>query len=241
MFDFSDQVILVTGATGSLGRATVRAFLQAGGRVVAVGRSTADVEEKRDSGVFGDAHTDRVVAASANLLDEASVAEMVTGVMADLGRVDALVNVAGGFKMGSPLHETDADTWEFMLNLNARSVFFMAKAVVPHMLAQEHGKIVNIAARAALAGKAKMGPYVVSKAAVVRLTETLSAETKASGINVNAILPGTIDTPPNRADMPNANFHNWVKPEAIADAILFLCSDAARAVHGAALPVYGLS
>ncbi len=241
MFDFSDQVIMVTGATGSLGRATVRAFLQAGGRVVAVGRSLADVEEKRDSGVFGPDHADRIVAAAANLLDESSVTEMVAGVVADLGRVDALVNVAGGFKMGSPLHETDTDTGEFMLNLNARSVFFMAKAVVPHMLAQEHGKIVNIAARAALAGKAKMGPYVISKAAVVRLTETLSAETKASGINVNAILPGTIDTPPNRADMPNANFDNWVKPDAIADAILFLCSDAARAVHGAALPVYGLS
>jgi NAD(P)-dependent dehydrogenase (short-subunit alcohol dehydrogenase family) len=112
---------------------------------------------------------------------------------------------------------------------------------VPHMLAQGYGKIVNVGARAALGGGKNMGAYSVSKTAVVRLTETLSDELKGSGINVNCVLPGTIDTPANREAMPRADFSRWVPPDALADVIVFLASDAARAVHGAAVPVYGLS
>ena len=143
--------------------------------------------------------------------------------------------------MGPPVHETQEHTWDFMLDLNARSVLLTCRAVLPHMRSRGAGKIVNVAARAALEGKAKMGAYCVSKAAVITLTQSLAAENRHQGINVNCILPGTIDTPQNRADMPNADFDTWVPPAALADVILFLASDAARAVHGAAVPVYGLS
>lgn len=117
----------------------------------------------------------------------------------------------------------------------------MARAVIPHMLTQGSGRIVSVSARAAREGKAKMGPYCASKAAVITLTETLAAEHKHTGINSNCILPGTIDTPQNRADMPDADYSKWVPPEALADVVVFLASDAARCVTGAAIPVYGQS
>ena len=124
-----------------------------------------------------------------------------------------------------------------MLKLNAGTVFLVCRAVIPHMLAQGGGKIVSVAARAAIAGKAHMAPYVVSKSAVIRLTESMSAELKNHNINVNCILPGTIDTPRNRAEMPDSDYSKWVAPEAIADVIQFLAADASRAIHGAAIPV----
>ena len=127
------------------------------------------------------------------------------------------------------------------MNLNARSMFYASKAVVPHMLEQGGGSIISVSARAATEGKGKMGPYCASKAAVITLTESLAAEQKYNGINVNCILPGTIDTPQNRGDMPDADYSKWVPPEALADVIVFLASDAARCVTGAAIPVYGQS
>jgi NAD(P)-dependent dehydrogenase (short-subunit alcohol dehydrogenase family) len=152
-----------------------------------------------------------------------------------------LVHTVGGFRAGSPLHETPLETFEFMIKLNASTVFITNQAVMPQMLKQGSGKIINVAAAAGLAGRPKMAAYSASKAAVIRLTESTSAEVKAEGINVNCILPGTIDTPQNREAMPNANFAKWVQPESLADVIAFLASDAARDVHGAAVPVYGLT
>ncbi|MCA9923248.1 MAG: SDR family NAD(P)-dependent oxidoreductase, partial [Anaerolineales bacterium] len=140
-----------------------------------------------------------------------------------------------------PLHETPPETFDFMMKLNAATVFNTNQAVIPHMIRQGSGKIVNVAAGAGLAGRPKMAAYSASKAAVIRLTESASAEVKAHGINVNCILPGTIDTPQNRAAMPNANFDKWVQPESLADVIAFLASEAARDVHGTAVPVYGLT
>jgi NAD(P)-dependent dehydrogenase (short-subunit alcohol dehydrogenase family) len=126
-----------------------------------------------------------------------------------------------------------------MLNLNARSVFFTSRAVVPHMLAQQSGKIVNIASRAALEGKAKMGAYSVAKTAVVRLTESMAAELRGEGINVNCIIPDTIDTPENRQAMPKADFSKWVSPADLANVIVYLASAASSNLHGALVPVYG--
>jgi NAD(P)-dependent dehydrogenase (short-subunit alcohol dehydrogenase family) len=128
-----------------------------------------------------------------------------------------------------------------MMDLNARSVFHTCRAVVPHMVRQGSGRIVNVSARAALEGKARMGPYCASKAAVLTLTESLAAEHKLDGVNVNCILPGTIDTPQNRAAMPDADHSRWVAPAALADVIVFLASEASRTVTGAAIPVYGQS
>lgn len=236
MNDLTDKVALITGAAGNLGRATAQAFWAAGARLALADRNTEALAE-----AFAAWRGERCLLAEVDLFQETAVAHLITHVMQQFGRIDVLVNVAGGFTMGPPVHETKTDTWELMLNLNARSVFFMSRAVIPHMLAQGSGKIVSVAARAGLEGKAKMAPYVVSKSAVIRLTESMAAELKDAGINVNCILPGTIDTPQNRAEMPKADFSKWVAPEALADVILFLASDAARAVTGAAVPVYGRS
>ena len=227
---FEGKTCLITGAAGNLGRAVAGAFASAGASLVLV-----DVDDKALRSAHGrDDGRKRLV--RTDLLDAASVAKEVSA----LGRIDILCNIAGGFRMGHPVHETPEDVWELMLDLNAKSVMNTARAVVPKMLAAGYGKIVNIAAVAGLRGAAKMGAYSASKSAVIRLTESMSAELRDKGINVNCILPSIIDTPQNRADMPGADPRRWVAPEALADVILFLASDAARAIHGAAIPVTGL-
>jgi NAD(P)-dependent dehydrogenase (short-subunit alcohol dehydrogenase family) len=170
-----------------------------------------------------------------------SVDEAVAAVAERLGALDVVANIAGGFTMGPPLHETPDEDLDFMLDLNVRSLFHVCRAAVPAMLKGGGGRIVNVSARAAREGKARMGPYCASKAAVITLTETLAAEHRLDGINVNCILPGTIDTPQNRASMPDADHSRWVPPGALADVVVFLASHAARAISGAAIPVYGQS
>lgn len=236
MFDFSDCVVLVTGAAGNLGRAVARAFQAAGARLLLVDRAPDCLP-----GLFPElaGSPEHFLATSVDLTDTAAVQAMVEQAVAHLGRIDVLVNVAGGYRAGEPVHETPAAAWEFMLDLNVRTMMTASSAVVPVMLREGSGKIVNVAARAALQGGAKQGAYSAAKSAVLRMTEAMSAELKRSGINVNCVLPGTIDTPENRQAMPTADTSRWVAPEALADVILFLASDAARAVHGAALPVYG--
>jgi NAD(P)-dependent dehydrogenase (short-subunit alcohol dehydrogenase family) len=237
MFDFSDRVVIVTGAAGNLGSAVTRAFQAAGARLVPVDRAPDRLPhlfpELADT-------ADHFLATSVDLTDADAVEAMVDEAVKRFGQIDVLVNAAGGYRGGTVVHETPLQTWDFLLNLNARSVFIASSAVIPAMLERGSGKIVSVAARAALKGGRTMGPYSASKSAVVRLTESMSAELKKSGIGVNCVLPGTIDTPQNRASMPKADTSRWVAPEALADVILFLASDAARAVHGAAVPVYGL-
>ena len=237
MFDFDNQIVLVTGAAGNLGFAVAQAFRTAGAGLVLVDRARERLAE-----LYADwLSADDIWLATADLTNEQSVADMAATVLAEAGRVDVLVNVAGGFSMGTAVYETELSTWDFMLNLNAKSVLLTSKAFVPQMIARGDGKIISVAARAGLEGKAKMGVYTVSKAAVIRLTESLADELKEHSINVNCILPGTIDTPQNRAAMPNANVAKWVAPAELANVILFLASPAASAVQGAAVPVYGHS
>ncbi len=236
MFDFSNRVVMVTGAAGNLGGAVARAFQVAGAKLVLVDRAADRLPSLFPDLVDSPNH---LLATSVDLTNADAVETVVDETVKRFGRVDVLVNTAGGYRGGMAVHETPFETWDFMLNLNARTVFIASRAVIPHMLQQESGRIVNVAARAALQGGAKMAAYSVSKSAVVRLTESMAAELKRDGINVNCVLPGTIDTPQNRQAMPNADYSRWVKPEAIADVILFLASDAARAVQGAAIPVYG--
>ncbi|CAK0775379.1 SDR family oxidoreductase [Gammaproteobacteria bacterium] len=234
MFGFADKVVMITGAGGNLGRATGEAFRSCGAYLSLIGRNRGQLEWSWKT-------TEGILLLGADITNETEVAATVEEAIAHYGRIDVLANLAGAFVMGPPIHETSVDTWDAMLGINARSTFLMSRAVIPHMLKQGSGKIINVSARAALQGKANMGPYCVSKAAVLTLTETLSAETRGRGINVNCILPGTIDTPENRSAMPNADFSKWVLPAALADVVLFLASDAARAIHGVALPVYGES
>ena len=237
MFDFADQVVMITGAAGNLGHATALAFRRGGARLALANRSYNRLEETfANLSTAGD-----VLFLAGDLTDPGAVEGLARETIEAFGRIDVLVNVAGGFKMGTPVHETPLETWDAMLDLNARTVIYTGRAVIPYMLQQHSGKIINVAARAALAGKANMGAYIAAKSVVVRLTETMAAELASQGINVNCVLPGTIDTPQNRRAMPQANFSNWVAPEALADVICFLASPAARAIHGASVPVYGLS
>lgn len=231
-FDFAGKAVLITGAAGNLGAALAEAFHAAGAALILAERNLDRLQEIAGS-------WSNTLLLPVDLLDEASVQQMAAQAVAHHGRIDVLANIAGGFTMGPPLHETELKTWEFMLNLNARSVFLVCRAIIPHMLAQESGKIINVAARAGLSGGARMAPYSVSKSAVIRLTESMAAELKGHNLNVNCVLPGTIDTPQNRAEMPNADWSRWVTPEAIARVILFLAADDAAAIQGAAVPVYG--
>ncbi len=238
MTDFAGRVALITGAGGNLGLAVAQAMGHAGARLVLVERHP----ETLAAAFPEDASSpERYVVVPADLSDEDSVNAMVAKALEHFGRIDIVANVVGGYRAGTPVHETPLDTWEFMLMLNARTAFLLSKAVIPHMLAQGSGKIVHVAARAGLAGTAKHAAYTASKSAVIRLVESMAAELRHNGINVNCVLPGTIDTPQNRAAMPNADYSTWVAPEALADVIVFLASDAARAIHGAAIPVYGRS
>ncbi len=237
-YDFSNRVAVITGAAGNLGVAVANAFKNARASLALIDRSP-----DRLPALFPDLinSPDHFFTTPTDVTDPDSVVAAVEEIKRRFGHIDILLNTAGGYRAGTPLHKTPLTDWEFMLNLNARSVFVMCRAVIPQMLSQNRGKIINIASRAALAGDAGHGPYSASKAAVVRLTESMSAELKEYGVNVNCIMPGLIDTPQNRSAMPKADFSRWVPPEAIADVIMFLASDGARAIHGAAIPVYGRS
>ena len=228
---FGGKTCLITGAAGNLGRAVAAAFAAEGASLILMDHA----QEHLRSAYGAEGAGKRF--ALADLRDAQSVARALpTGT-----RIDILCNIAGGFRMGQPVHETSDDTWDLMLDLNARSVLNCARAVVPGMLAAGGGKIINVGAMAASSGKANMAAYIASKSAVMRLTESMAAELRDKGINVNGILPSTIDTPQNRKDMPKADPKRWVAPEALADVVLFLASDAARAIHGALIPVAGLA
>ncbi len=180
-----------------------------------------------------------MLATGVDMTDPGAVANLVDQVLERFGRIDVLVNTVGTFKGGKPVHEEELDTWDFLIKLNLRTTLIACRAVIPTMLEHRNGRIINVASRNALSGDAKIAAYSASKAAVMRLTESLAAEIKDSNITVNSVLPGTIDTPQNRSAMPKADFSRWVAPEAIADVIAFLASDGARAITGAAIPVYG--
>jgi NAD(P)-dependent dehydrogenase (short-subunit alcohol dehydrogenase family) len=236
--NFSGQTAIVTGAAGNLGAAVARAFRSAGAKLALI-----DLSSERFPNVLPDLaqSPDCFFAPPTDGSDPGAAALAVGEIKRRFGRIDILVNTVGGYRAGTPLHETPLGDWEFMLNLNARSVFVMCQAVIPQMLSQNQGRIVNVSSRAALCGDAGHAAYSASKAAVVRLTESMGAELKDRGVNVNCVMPAIIDTPQNRAAMPNADFGKWVAPEAVADVILFLASEGARAIHGAAIPVYGRS
>jgi NAD(P)-dependent dehydrogenase (short-subunit alcohol dehydrogenase family) len=233
--DFEDQIVLVTGAAGNLGRAVATAFAERGATLVLL-------DQRRDllERAFG-AETDRRRFAPTDLLDQSQVTATVTAAAERFGRIDVLCNLAGGFRMGEPVHETSDASWSFLFDINTRTLLHTVRAVVPHMLLRGGGRIVNVGAFAAQRGVAQMGAYCAAKSTVIRLTEAMAAELRERGINVNCVLPTVIDTPENRAAMPDADPARWVAPGDLANAVLFLASPAARAIHGAALPVTGLS
>ncbi|MCJ7568960.1 MAG: SDR family NAD(P)-dependent oxidoreductase [Anaerolineales bacterium] len=236
MVDFSDKVVVITGAAGNLGSAVVHAFEAQGASLVLLDRKEGRLKEMFPAISKLDKH---LLVDLVDLSSKESIDEAISKAVAHCGQVDVLVNTVGGYQAGTPVHETPIETMEFLMDLNARTTFLSCQAAVPHMLKAGSGKIINIGARPGMKGSAKTGAYAMSKSAVLRLTESLSAELKRKGINVNAVLPGTIDTPTNRKAMPDVDYSQWVTPEAISEVILFLASDSASAVHGALIPVFG--
>lgn len=230
-----DKVAIITGGTGALGKAVVSAFLQEGAKVACT--YIVDEELKGLSSII-EHHKSNVLFIKANVTKEEEVKKTIQETLEGFERIEILVNIVGGFAYAKII-DTDEKTWDSMMNMNLKSAFFCSKAVLTHMIKQNYGRIVNISSRPALKGSAGVGAYSASKAGVLNLTETIADEVKDYDINVNAILPSTIDTPANRRDMPNADFSKWVKPEEIARVIVFLASDDSKPISGAAIPVYG--
>jgi len=233
--EFANRTVVITGAAGNLGRAVAAAFAARGANLVLIDRSDELLRR-----VYPGEEARRLLAA-VDLLDAAQTQAAIARAAERFGRIDVLANLAGGFRMGEAVHETTDATWNFLLDINVRTLLNTVRAVVPQMLAAGGGKIVNVGAASALKGAALMGAYVAAKSAVIRLTETMALELREKNVNVNCVLPTIIDTPENRAAMPDADPARWVASEDLASVIVFLASDAARAIHGAVVPVAGLS
>ena len=224
------KLVVVTGAFGTLGAAMVRAAQGAGARVAAIDRAATPgaAATLGEATLFG----------GVDLADSVAAKNTFDAVAQALGGIDALVNIAGAFRWET-LADGDLDTWDLLYRVNVRTTAAASKAALAHLRKRGGGRIVNVGAAGALKAAAGMGAYAASKAGVARLTEALAEELKDDRITVNAVLPSIIDTPPNRTDMPNADFERWVKPEQLADVIVFLLSDHASAITGALLPVVG--
>lgn len=233
---FEGQIVLITGAAGNLGSCAANQFMREGAHVV-----LTDHRKGRLGDMFPGLEEDpkHFLLDHVDLTDLASLQKGLETALQRFNHIDVLINTVGGFLMGSPVHQTTSREWEKMINLNTLPILNTARAVVPIMLEAGKGSIVHVGARTSLEGKAKMGAYSASKAALLSLTESMAAELKNQGIRVNCILPGTIDTPENREAMPGANTNRWVKPQSLVEVMMFLASDAARDIHGAAIPVFG--
>jgi len=221
------KVIAITGASGALGKVVAEIALSRGARVAGIDHAAAQIA----------ASATRIELGGVDLTDPAQAKIAIDTVAARFGRLDALLNIAGGFAFET-VAEGDTTTWQRMYALNVLTALNASRSAIPHLIASPAGRIVNVGAMGALKAGSGMGPYAASKAGVHRLTEALAAEWKGR-ITVNAVLPSTIDTPANRADMPKADFAKWVTPQGLAEVMLFLASDAASAVTGALLPVSG--
>lgn len=235
---FSGKVVLVAGGTGGLGRAVSRAFLQEGAKVVATYRKQEEFAALQSAAA---ANAPALEGCLVDVTDEHAVADFVAGLLSRHGQLDAVVNTIGGYAGGIKLWELETKVFDTMLSLNLRSGFILARAVLPVMLKQRHGSLVNVAAKAAFDHAAGASAYAASKAAALALMDSLAADTIGAGVRVNSILPSIIDTAANRQAMPGADFASWPKPEDIAEVILFLSSNAAKTIHGAAVTVYGNS
>lgn len=227
------RTIVVAGGTGALGGSVVRAFLATGARVIAtfVKQTEYDALAKQAGGGLTGVLLD--------VTDDSAVAKFVAETESRNGAIDALVIAVGGYAGGKQLWETDLATYELMLSLNLRAAFVMTRAVLPGMIRQNRGAIVNVASKAGYGHAAGAAMYAASKAGVMALFDSLAEEVKPYNINVNSIVPSIMDTPANRRAMPKADFNVWPKTDDIAKVVVYLCSDEARVIHGAAVPVYG--
>jgi NAD(P)-dependent dehydrogenase (short-subunit alcohol dehydrogenase family) len=232
------KVAVVTGATGTLGRVVAKALLDNGARVVSTYRSE---EKQKELGDFLGETSGKLTSVQADVTDERSVQALFQKVVDEYNRVDILLNIVGAYKGGNEIVNIKLSDWDHMMNVNLKSAFLCSKTALAYMMKQNYGKIVSVSARTAVEKRfrSKSGAYAVSKAGIIVLTETIAEEVKKYDINVNCIMPSTIDTPDNRRNFPGGDFAKWVKPEQIASVILFLVSDESRMISGACIPVYG--
>jgi len=231
-----DRVVLISGATGALGSAVTRTFAHTAARLVLTGRSE-DKLERLCTEI--DLPEERIFSVAADATQAKEIERLVDAVVARFGQLDVLLNTAGGWRGGAPVWETSLEEWNHMLALNLHSAFFLSRSVLPHMLEAGWGRIVHVSSKTAVAPRAKRAAYAVSKMGLITLTEIIAAEVKGMGVTANVILPSVIDTPANRAAMPEANTSKWVPPERIAEMMQFLCSDAGASINGARVPIYG--
>lgn len=234
--DPAAKVVVITGAAGGLGSAVVQAFLEAGPRVAAVGRTPLDASRLD---VPAEVLRDRLAILTANVEDEHGAEGMVREVVRRWGRLDVLVHLVGGYQGGTPVAKMEKGLWDQIVSQNLTSSFLAAKYAFRQMEAQGAGTIVTVGTRAVLQVRAGEAAYAASKAGVMALTQVLAAEGRDRNIRVNAVLPSVIDTPANRRAMPTARFDTWVRPERLAQVIVFLASDDAAEINGAWVPVYG--
>jgi NAD(P)-dependent dehydrogenase (short-subunit alcohol dehydrogenase family) len=232
------RVVLVAGGTGGLGRAVSLAFLKEDAHVVVTYRKQEEFDALKN---LAGGNGFRLEGYGIDVTDEAKVDQLVEGVVRRHGRLDALVNTVGAYAGGVKLWELDTKVFDQMLALNLRSGYALSRAAVRVMLKQRSGAIVNVASKAAIEHGAGAAAYAASKAAALAMIDSLAEDLKGTGIRVNSILPSVIDTEANRKAMPTADFTKWPKPEDIAHVIVFLCSDSAKVIHGAAVPVFGNS
>lgn len=233
---FEGQVALVAGGTGGLGRAVSLAFLKESARVVGTSQRQEQIDALKKASGSDASQLDGFIV---DVTDEAAVRQLVEKILAQHGRLDILVNTVGGYAGGTKLWELETKVFDQMLALNLRSGYALSRAAVRAMLKKGRGAIVNVAAKAAIDHAAGAAAYSATKSAAVAMLDSLAADLKGTGVRANTILPSIIDTPRNRKAMPTADFSKWPKPEDIARVILFLCSDEAKVIQGAAIPVYG--
>jgi NAD(P)-dependent dehydrogenase (short-subunit alcohol dehydrogenase family) len=234
-YDFSNRIVLVTGGTGALGRAIIKAFVASSATVISsyvVDREVDQLEAQIKSAV----HLIR-----ADIGKEEEVKNLVSSILDKYGQIHILVNVVGGYIGGKSVAELDEKEWDLMMNMNLKSAFLISKNVIPQMISSKNGKIVHVSSRTGLKSTGYDSAYAASKSGLIRLVESLSEEVKELNINVNCIMPSTIDTEANRIAMPNADHNKWVKPPDLANIVLFLCSEEGKAITGAAVPTYGLA
>jgi NAD(P)-dependent dehydrogenase (short-subunit alcohol dehydrogenase family) len=233
------KVVLVAGGTGGLGRAVSLAFLEEGARVVVTYRKKEELDALKNAAASGNAS--QLEGCEVDVTNETDVSKLVEGIVSQHGRLDAMVNTVGGYVGGVKLWELDTKVFDQMLALNLRSGYALSRAAVRAMLKQGSGAIVNVAAKAAIDHGAGAAAYAASKAAAIAMMDSLSEDLKGTGIRANSVLPSIIDTEANRKAMPKADFAKWPKAEDIAQVIVFLCSDSAKVIHGAAVPAFGNS
>jgi NAD(P)-dependent dehydrogenase (short-subunit alcohol dehydrogenase family) len=233
---FAGRVALVAGGTGGLGRAVSVAFLEAGAKVVAT--YLRQQEFAALQGAVG-AKGSSIEGHNVDVTDETAARRLVERTVAEHGHLDVLVNTVGGYAGGVKLWDLDTTIFDRMLAMNLRTGYVLSKSVVPVMLKQKYGVIVNVAAKAAVDHGAGASVYAASKAAAVAMMDSLAEDVRGTGVRVNTILPSIIDTEANRKAMPGSDFAKWPKPEELARVILYLCSDDAKVIHGASIPVYG--